>query len=123
MAPVMQHTGEWPPPALHLHIYPGDGESWLYEDDGHSLAYQAGEFRLTRFACQLSPVLPVLAGGPASGREGPPSRRPSAPRLTVHRKVRGPFDPGYSRFEIYLHALSAAPRQVLVDGQPGGHDL
>ena len=101
LAPAMQHTGEWPPQALHLHIYPGDGQSWLYEDDGHSLAYQAGEFRLTHFACELPPS----------------SRRRSASKLTVRRTVNGPFDPGYSLFDIHLHALPAAPRQVLLDGQ------
>ncbi|HEM46014.1 MAG TPA: DUF4968 domain-containing protein, partial [Alphaproteobacteria bacterium] len=31
MAPVVQHTGEWPPGVLYLHVYPGNGESWLYE--------------------------------------------------------------------------------------------
>jgi alpha-glucosidase len=110
MAPVMQHTGEWPPPALHLHIYPGDGESRLYEDDGHSRAYQTGEFRLTRFTCKLS--------ARSHRREGSTSRRPSTSQLTLHRIVTGPFDPGYDRFEIHLHALPSAFRQVLVDGQP-----
>jgi len=103
LAPVVQHTGEWPPPALHLHIYPGDGESRLYEDDGHSLAYQAGESRLTRFTCELS---------------GPASRRPSGFKMTVHRTVSGSFDPGYSHFDIHLHALPEPPRQVLIDGRP-----
>jgi len=110
MAPVMQHTSEWPPPALHLHIYPGDGESRLYEDDGHSRAYQTGEFRLTRFNVKLS--------ARSRRREGSTSRRPSASQLTLHRIVTGPFDPGYDRFEIHLHALPSAFRQVLVDGQP-----
>jgi len=103
MAPVVQHSGEWPPSALQLHIYPGDGESWLYEDDGHSLDYRAGEYRLTRFTCELP---------------RPASRRPSAPKMAVRRTVEGSYDPGYGCFEIHLHALPAAPRQVLVDGQP-----
>jgi alpha-glucosidase len=94
LGPVMQHTGEWPPQALHLHVYPGEGQSWLYEDDGLSLAYQSGEFHLTRFACQ------------ASG-DG----------LVVRREVEGPFDPGYQRFEVHIHGLAAAPQQVLLDGQ------
>ena len=95
MGPVMQHTGEWPPDALHLHIYPGDGESWLYEDDGHSMAYRSGAFQRTRFVCQ--------AGDGA---------------LTIRREVEGPFHPGYERFEIEIHGLEALPAQVLVDGQP-----
>jgi alpha-glucosidase len=95
MGPVMQHTGQWPPDALRLHIYPGDGESWLYEDDGHSMAYRDGEFQITRFVCQ--------AAGDA---------------LTVRRQVEGPFHPGYERFDIQLHGLEAPPKQVLADGQP-----
>jgi alpha-glucosidase len=95
MGPVIQHTGQWPPEALHLHVYPGDGESWLYEDDGLSLNYQGGEFRLTRFVCQTE------AGA----------------SLRVRREVTGPFHPGYTRFEIHVHGLQAAPQAVNVDGQ------
>ena len=101
MGPVLQHSGEWPPDLLRLHIYAGEGESWLYEDDGHSLAYQAGEFQVTRFSCRTA------AGG----------------GLAVHRRVEGPFNPGYSRFEITIHGLASAPRQVLVDGQPAARLL
>jgi alpha-glucosidase len=93
MGPVMQHTGEWPPEALKLHIYPGEGESWLYEDDGQSLAYRNGEFQLTRFICETN-----------------------GHRLAVRREVEGPYDPGYGQFDIVVHGLEAAPRQVLVDG-------
>ena len=80
---------------MRLHIYPGDGESWLYEDDGLSLNYQAGEFRRTRFLCRAT------AGA----------------HLRVRREVSGPFDPGYARFETYVHGLQAAPQAVDVDGQ------
>jgi len=92
--PVMQHTGQWPPEALHLHIYPGDGQSWLYEDDGRSLDYQAGDFRLTRFAC-----------------------RAAAGSLAVSRLAQGPYEPGYARFEIYLHGQDRAPASVTLDGR------
>jgi alpha-glucosidase len=93
LGPVVQHSGEWPPDALHLHVYPGDGESWLYEDDGHSLAYRSGMFRRTRFVCETE------AGG----------------GFRVGCKVEGSFDPGYGRYEIHIHGLEAAP-QVRVDG-------
>ncbi len=95
MGPVMQHSGEWPPEALRLRIYPGTGESWLYEDDGHSMAYQAGEFQVTRFACEES-----------------------SETLVVRREVQGPFQPGYEQFDIEIHGLEAAPWQVRVDGLP-----
>jgi alpha-glucosidase len=100
MGPMMHSADEWPPEALSLHVYPGDGESWLYEDDGHSMAYQAGEFRLTKLTCETSRGV-----------------------LTVHRRVEGPFDPGYSRFEVYVHGLEARPRHVLVDGKIGQMDF
>jgi alpha-glucosidase len=94
MGPVMQSTDEWPPKALKLHVYPGDGESWLYEDDGRSLAYQRGEFRVTRFVCETS-----------------------SDGLTVRCEVEGPCHPGYEQLEIHVHGLEIAPRQVLVDGK------
>ncbi len=94
MGPVCQHTGECPPDALSLHVYPGSGESWLYEDDGHSLDYRSGDLRLTRFVCEV--------------QRG---------RLTVHRHTEGPHVPGYSRFEITVHGQPDAPREVIADGQ------
>ena len=93
--PVLQHTGQWPPPALRLHIYPGDGQSWLYEDDGLSQDYHRGELRLTRFVVEMAG-----AGG-----------------LAVRREVEGPFDPGYGRFEICVHGLDGPPRAVRLDGR------
>ncbi|MEJ2733116.1 MAG: glycoside hydrolase family 31 protein [Anaerolineae bacterium] len=95
LGPVLQHSGQWPPEVLHLHVYPGDGEGWLYEDDGHSQAYRSGDLQVTRFRCETAP-----GGG-----------------LTVRREVDGPFNPGYDRFEIHVHGQETAPRQVLVDGQ------
>lgn len=48
--PARQHTGEKPLDPLTVHVYPGaDGAFTLYEDDGHSFAYQQGAFRLTHF--------------------------------------------------------------------------
>jgi alpha-glucosidase len=95
MGPVIQHTGQWPPEALRLHIYPGNAESWLYEDDGLSLDYQQGDFRLTRFLCQSE----------------------TDTDLAIRREVTGSFDPGYNRFEAYVHGLGTAPRAVYVDGK------
>jgi len=93
--PVMQHTGEWPPQALRLDVYPGEGESRLYEDDGLSQDYRRGAFRLTRFR------VGAAAGG----------------GLVVRRQVEGPFDPSYDRFEIQVHGLEGPPRVVQVDGR------
>jgi alpha-glucosidase len=91
----MQHSGEWPPEALRLRVYPGNGESWLYEDDGHSMAFRSGELQITRFACEESGTTVV-----------------------VRREVEGAFHPGYEQFEVEIHGLEAAPQQVQVDGSP-----
>jgi alpha-glucosidase len=91
---VMQHTNECPPQALRLRIYPGNGTSWLYEDDGDSLAYQAGDFCRTRFVCEQE-----------------------RDRQTIRREAEGPYEPGYGQFEITVYGRTAAPRQVRVDGQ------
>jgi alpha-glucosidase len=93
--PLMQHTGERPVDLLTLHVYAGDGQSWLYEDDGHSLAYQRGGWRVTRFECQ---------------RQGDSG-------LLITRQATGPFCPTYARCEWVIHGLTLAPRHVLADGQ------
>jgi alpha-glucosidase len=94
--PVMQYSDELQPEAMQLHIYPGEGESWLYQDDGHSRDYETGAFRLTRFVCE-----------PGSEGKG----------LVVRCKAEGAFEPGYERFEVYIHGLKNLPQQVNVDGR------
>ncbi|HEY81468.1 MAG TPA: DUF5110 domain-containing protein [Caldilineae bacterium] len=49
MGPVRQFVEDKPDAPLELHIYPGSGVSWLYEDDGETLRYREGDYRLTRF--------------------------------------------------------------------------
>jgi alpha-glucosidase len=90
--PVMQHTGERPVDRLTLHVYPGDGESLLYEDDGHTWAYQEGNYRVTRYLCTT--------------RQG---------RARIERTHTGPFTPPYDRVQVVVHGLAAAPQHVLVD--------
>ena len=94
MAPPVQYVGERPVDRLTLHVYPGDGVSWLYEDDGESLAYRRGEYRLTRFTLAAS-------GG----------------RLDLTREVEGPFDPGYDRVQVIVHGVAGPPEGV--EGLPG----
>jgi alpha-glucosidase len=100
--PLMQYVGERPVDVLTLHVYPGDGESALYEDDGRTWAFQGGEYRLTRFRCEA--------------RWAPGARQPIAVR--VRRSAEGRFTPAYERVRVALHGLDAAPREVWVDGAP-----
>ncbi|HEV2195386.1 MAG TPA: TIM-barrel domain-containing protein [Candidatus Acidoferrum sp.] len=55
MQPVVQYTGEIPDGPLQLHVYPGDDcKGSLYEDDGHTLAYQKGEVLRVNYSCSAS---------------------------------------------------------------------
>jgi alpha-glucosidase len=49
MGPELRYADEKPLDALTLRVFPGEGEFALYEDDGHSLAYERGEWCVTRF--------------------------------------------------------------------------
>jgi alpha-glucosidase len=95
--PAMQYTGERPVEQLVLHVYPGDGDSWLYEDDGHTWAFKEGKQRTTKLEC-----------------------RQEGKTLRVERLVEGPFVPGYERIQVAVHGLAAAPGEISVDGQPIG---
>ena len=47
---LIQHTEQFATlPTVHLHYYWGDGDSWLYEDDGKGKEYQHGRYKRTRF--------------------------------------------------------------------------
>ena len=94
MGPPMDYVGQRPVETLTLHVYPGTGVSWLYEDDGKSLAYRCGEYRLTRF---------TLA---ASER-----------KLELMREAEGAFNPGYDRLQVVVHGVERPPEAV--GGLPG----
>jgi alpha-glucosidase len=94
--PVLQHTNVQAVEKLILHVYPGDGKSWLYEDDGQSLAYKGGEYRVIGFECCR-----IGANGLA---------------ITCHPL--GAYRPAYTRWEWHIHGLTRRPEQVLADGQP-----
>lgn len=83
-----------PTEPLLLHLYPGDGVSWLYEDEGDRLVYRQGVYRLTRF------VLSSYRGG-----------------LQLKREVQGGFDPGYTQFALVIHDVDRPPEAV--EGLPG----
>jgi alpha-glucosidase len=85
-------VGERAVDILTLHIFPGEGESVLYEDDGESLAYQKGAFRVTRLAA-----------------------RQDGEDVTIDRSAAGPYEPGYTRVELVVHGVSGGA--VTADGK------
>jgi len=104
MAPPMHYVGQRPVNRLTLHVYPGERISWLYEDDGESLAYRRGQYRLTRFALSSARF--------RFKEETPPSR------LDLHRRIEGPYAPGYRGLEVIIHGVDRLPCAATADGQP-----
>ena len=52
--PLTQSTDEKPKGALQLRVYPGsDCHGSLYQDDGHTFAYQKGEVLQVSYSCKL----------------------------------------------------------------------
>jgi alpha-glucosidase len=101
--PTMQYSAERPVEQLILHVYPGEGLNWLYEDDGHTWAFDQGkgDCRVTRFACSLAQAKDENAGR----------------TLRLSRSVEGPYTPAYERIQIAVHGLAEAPARVRVDDQ------
>lgn len=53
MEPLIQNTDETPKGPLELRVYPGEQCSGaIYLDDGHTFAYQSGEFLRQAFSCE-----------------------------------------------------------------------
>jgi len=94
----MQYVGEGPADRLTLHVYPGDGEGQLYEDDGHTWAFQNGNYRLTHFILSTD--------------EGPPLR------LDLRRQTEGHYEPEYRDFEVVIHGVDRLPHTATADGEP-----
>jgi alpha-glucosidase len=56
MQPIVQTTEEKPIGPLEIKVYAGENcRGSLYEDDGHTFAYQRGEIRRTNFSCEVTP--------------------------------------------------------------------
>jgi alpha-glucosidase len=85
MIEVQQFTGEKPHASPTVHLYPGSGLSWWYEDDGETLDYRRGAYRLTRF-----------------------EMREEADGIILERSVQGDFRPGYQNISIILHGPEIA---------------
>jgi alpha-glucosidase len=72
--PELRFTGERPLDPLTLDLYPGEGDFMLYEDDGHSFAYQQGQFCTTRYTLRQDGQYLIFAIGARTGAYAPPQR-------------------------------------------------
>lgn len=91
MEPVVPSTNETPGGPLELRVYPGaDCRGSLYQDDGHSFAYQRGEFLRMSFTC-------------GSAAEG----------ITVSSAVdHDAYKPWWSAAQLSVYGVAARPREV-----------
>jgi alpha-glucosidase len=117
MGPVMSYVGEQPVEELQLLLYPGSraarshptgahtsqntADSFLYEDDGETWAFQDGEYRLTRFTLQTKLQ----------------SHGTHPQRLELQRAVSGAYKAASLRFEIKVCADLHPPGLLAVDGK------
>jgi len=91
MQPVVQNTGEIPDGPLQLHVYPGDDcEGSLYQDDGHTLAYQKGEVLRVNYSCLAPPSAISITG-------------------TVEKNA---YKPWWNSTALTVYGAAAAPKEV-----------
>ena len=93
MQPIVQHTGETPSGPLQLHVYAGeDCSGALYEDDGHTFAYQKGEILRVNYSCQISPA-----------------------SVTVTSSIqKNGYKPWWASVELTVHGRATAPKGVQI---------
>jgi len=96
MQPVVQSTNEKPNGPLELRVYAGDDcHGTLYEDDGHTFAYQKGDFLRVNFTCKVS-----------------------ASELTVTSSVdKNAYQPWWSSTQLKIYGAGSEPKEVHVGEQ------
>jgi alpha-glucosidase len=102
MQPVIQHTSEKPDGPLELRVYlpspdtTADCAGSLYQDDGHTLAYQKGEYLRVSYSCQSS-----------SGS----AKVSSTVEQTGYR-------PWWDAIQLSIFGLAGEPKEVRVGDKP-----
>jgi alpha-glucosidase len=91
----VQYTGETPHGRLQLRVYPGpDCSGTLYEDDGHTFAFEKGEVLRVNYSCKAS-----------------------AGALTVSGDVvKSGYTPWWNSTEVKVFGAASLPKMVKVGG-------
>jgi alpha-glucosidase len=93
MQPVVQNTSEVPVGPLELRVYPGaDCEGSLYQDDGHSFAYQNGEFLRVQYSC---------------------SNTPETLSVSSHT-VKNGYKPWWTSAKVTVYGLAFSPKEIRI---------
>jgi alpha-glucosidase len=96
MQPLVQHTGEIPGGPLQLRVFPGeDCKGELYQDDGHTFAYQRGEILRIDYSCAVSSA-----------------------SVTITSKIeKNAYKPWWNSAELTIYGATAAPKDVRIGDQ------
>jgi alpha-glucosidase len=96
MQPLVQHTGEIPGGPLQLRVFPGeDCKGELYQDDGHTFAYQRGEILRIDYSCAVSSA-----------------------SVTITSKIeKNAYKPWWNAAELTIYGATAAPKDVRIGDQ------
>jgi alpha-glucosidase len=101
MQPVVQNTGEKPDGPLELRVYlptssaGNDCRGSLYQDDGHTFAYQKGEILRVNYSCQVSPGFVRVVS-------------------TVEKSA---YQPWWKSAEVTLYGAASVPKEVRIGDQ------
>ncbi len=98
MQPLVQNTGEKPNGPLELRVYlpastmGNDCRGTLYQDDGHTFAYQKGEILRVNYSCQVSNGTVMVSS-------------------TIEKNA---FQPWWKNAEITVFGMADAPKEVRI---------
>jgi alpha-glucosidase len=94
--PLVQNTDEKPAGPIELRVYPGeDCRGSLYQDDGHTFAYQRGELLRANYSCRLSPTSIVITSA----------------------TEKSAFQPWWNAAEVTVFGANAQPKEVRIGDQ------
>ena len=101
MQPLVQYTGEKPEGPLELSVYlpshtaATECKGSLYQDDGHTFAYQRGEILRVEYSCQVSENLVTVTS-------------------RIEKKA---FQPWWKSAEVKLYGVSSAPKEIRIGAE------
>ncbi|MGC1414826.1 MAG: glycoside hydrolase family 31 protein [Candidatus Acidiferrum sp.] len=100
MQPVVQSTNEKPDGPLELRLYMGDDcHGTLYQDDGHTFAYQKGSFLRVNFTCGITPH-----------------------DMTVSSVIeKNGYKPWWNSAQLEIYGATAEPKEIRI-GDQATHD-
>jgi len=99
--PVVQYTDEQPKGPLELRVYlpnstsSGDCRGTLYQDDGHTFAYQKGEILRVNYSCQVSSGAVTVTS-------------------TIEKNA---YQPWWKSAEVTIYGVPSAPKELHIGDQ------